>query len=322
MDHLQSGQMLLSDNQLTITGIALGPDQRDAISAALAGLPDGAVTSDITLLDDGTPAAWQLNYDAFDGATIAGKLPRGLELSAIAETLGLSSIAGDPAVALFGEEGNAGFLGVFRDWMGRLERLSVDTTPEGSTVSADVQTEEDAAELRDAVAASGVDASVEIGVPQGANGDTRVNAASGQSERFMGGYWLALPEGGTDVAACQAASDSVLERLTVNFVTGSDRLDAGAVRAINELARFMIRCAEEAGLTAEIGGHTDNVGDEQANLELSQRRAEVVRDQLAARGVPADALVARGYGMTQPIADNETEEGRARNRRTSIVWSS
>src|SRR5690606_33198265 len=100
-----------------------------------------------------------------------------------------------------------------------------------------------------------------------------------------------------------------------------DRLDAGAVRAINELARFMIRCVEDGGLKAEIGGHTDNVGEEQANLDLSQRRAAVVRDQLIARGVLADALIAKGYGMSQPVAGNDTEEGRARNRRTTVVWS-
>ncbi len=70
----------------------------------------------------------------------------------------------------------------------------------------------------------------------------------------------------------------------------------------------------------EIQGHTDSVGSAAYNLQLSQRRAEAVRDFLISQGIAADRLTARGYGHTRPIADNRTEEGRARNRRTELVF--
>jgi len=113
----------------------------------------------------------------------------------------------------------------------------------------------------------------------------------------------------------------VLTKGTITFVTGSDQLDASALAIINDLAAVMAPCAEEAGLKAVIGGHTDNVGDQVSNLGLSQRRAIAVRREMMDRGVPAASLKALGFGDAQPIADNGTDAGRAANRRTTIQWS-
>ena len=66
----------------------------------------------------------------------------------------------------------------------------------------------------------------------------------------------------------------------------------------------------------EIGGHTDNTGDKARNKALSQSRAKAVKDYLVSKGVDATRLSAIGYGDTKPLADNKTEEGRAKNRRT------
>ena len=68
----------------------------------------------------------------------------------------------------------------------------------------------------------------------------------------------------------------------------------------------------------EIAGHTDNVGDEESNLELSQKRQNSVRDYLIGQGIAPERLIAKGYGETQPVASNDTEEGRAKNRRTEV----
>ncbi|MCS7162195.1 MAG: OmpA family protein [Bacteroidia bacterium] len=70
----------------------------------------------------------------------------------------------------------------------------------------------------------------------------------------------------------------------------------------------------------EIQGHTDSLGSAAYNLELSQRRAEAVRQYLLRRGIAATRLSAKGYGATRPIADNSTEAGRALNRRTEILF--
>ncbi len=68
----------------------------------------------------------------------------------------------------------------------------------------------------------------------------------------------------------------------------------------------------------EIGGHTDNVGSEQSNLQLSTRRAQAVRDFLVEQGYPAEKISFKGYGQSAPIGENDTEAGRARNRRVEI----
>ncbi len=71
-------------------------------------------------------------------------------------------------------------------------------------------------------------------------------------------------------------------------------------------------------IRVEVGGHTDSRGRDAYNLDLSTRRAAAVRDYLIQRGVPADQLTSHGYGETRPVADNDTEDGRARNRRVEL----
>jgi K(+)-stimulated pyrophosphate-energized sodium pump len=68
----------------------------------------------------------------------------------------------------------------------------------------------------------------------------------------------------------------------------------------------------------KVGGYTDNTGNEQANMALSQKRAEAVKTALVNMGVKADRLDAEGYGPQYPVATNDTEEGRAQNRRISV----
>jgi outer membrane protein OmpA-like peptidoglycan-associated protein len=68
----------------------------------------------------------------------------------------------------------------------------------------------------------------------------------------------------------------------------------------------------------KIGGYTDNSGDASSNLGLSQQRAESVMQQLTTLGIAPDRMEAKGYGEQHPIADNSTEEGRARNRRVAV----
>jgi OOP family OmpA-OmpF porin len=86
------------------------------------------------------------------------------------------------------------------------------------------------------------------------------------------------------------------------------------------LAAIAARCLENDGLALEIGGHTDARGDEEMNQALSQDRADAVLRALSARGLDATSVVATGYGERQPVADNDTDEGRARNRRITFEW--
>ena len=69
----------------------------------------------------------------------------------------------------------------------------------------------------------------------------------------------------------------------------------------------------------EVAGHTDSMGSDAYNMKLSQQRAEAVRNFLISRGVAADRLTAKGYGESQPVADNATDEGRFKNRRVELL---
>ncbi len=72
-------------------------------------------------------------------------------------------------------------------------------------------------------------------------------------------------------------------------------------------------------MTVRIEGHTDNVGTEEYNLELSRRRSQAVQEFLASQQVAAERMTSEGYGMSRPVADNTTAEGRQKNRRVDLV---
>lgn len=76
---------------------------------------------------------------------------------------------------------------------------------------------------------------------------------------------------------------------------------------------------DHAQLKVEVAGHTDAIGTDSYNLELSRRRARVVYEYLVENGIDANRLTTDGYGESKPIASNDTEEGRAQNRRTELV---
>ena len=82
----------------------------------------------------------------------------------------------------------------------------------------------------------------------------------------------------------------------------------------------MIQLMQDApDLVVEIQGHTDNTGDAAADQVLSDQRAAAVKNALTVAGIAANRLTAKGYGLTKPVADNSTPEGRAKNRRLELV---
>lgn len=99
--------------------------------------------------------------------------------------------------------------------------------------------------------------------------------------------------------------------LDIMFATASSEINPRYFRRLNALAQYFV----ENKRAGEISGYTDNVGDAAANQQLSEQRAKSVRDYLIKQGVPAESLTAVGYGQDNPVADNNTEEGRKKNRR-------
>ena len=109
--------------------------------------------------------------------------------------------------------------------------------------------------------------------------------------------------------------NAVLEVNKITFEPGSADIDSSAVDQVEKLAAAFEDCDR---IRVEIGGHTDSQGREEMNLNLSQQRADAVRSALVDRGVEPAALKAVGYGETQPIEDNGSEEGREANRRIAF----
>jgi OOP family OmpA-OmpF porin len=152
-------------------------------------------------------------------------------------------------------------------------------------------------------------------------GAVRRDLATGRTERLRRGHWVAEYDFAPDSGRCGSESGRLLAGGGIGFVTGKATFNRSAARLLDRLAGLAIRCLNRGGLRLEIGGHTDNVGNDAKNMALSTRRAMAVLLALIDRGVKADAMTAVGYGETMPVADNATAEGRARNRRISFRWS-
>ena len=101
----------------------------------------------------------------------------------------------------------------------------------------------------------------------------------------------------------------------VHFDTDKASLRPDSYSELAELLDYLQRHEE---IKIEIAGHTDNAGGDAHNLKLSQDRANAIVKYLMSKGIKATRLIARGYGASQPVSDNATEEGRQQNRRTEV----
>lgn len=104
--------------------------------------------------------------------------------------------------------------------------------------------------------------------------------------------------------------------LYINFDTGKSTIKPESDLIIQQIVQLLL---VNPGLTISVEGHTDNVGDPKSNKTLSDSRAKAVVAAIVAHGVDAKRLRAVGHGQDRPVADNKTEEGRAKNRRVELV---
>jgi OOP family OmpA-OmpF porin len=148
----------------------------------------------------------------------------------------------------------------------------------------------------------------------------------GSDSPVVGGRWetykviVVAADDGAQVVTARALLDALekdgFATLNINFETGSASLPPSAAAMIGEIAGLM---RTQSGLRLSVEGHTDNVGQPASNKTLSEQRARAVRDAIESAGIPAARLRSAGFGPERPIADNRTEDGRARNRRVELV---
>lgn len=150
--------------------------------------------------------------------------------------------------------------------------------------------------------------------PSDADGDGILDAADACREEA--GPRSDDPDKNGCPTAVRLVGDRIVILQRVEFATGEDVLEPTSLSVLEQVAAVMAEHPEIARVGVD--GHTDGVGRQDANVELSQRRALSVVRWLVDHGVDARRLEARGFGPRQPIADNETEAGRQQNRRVEF----
>jgi OOP family OmpA-OmpF porin len=159
------------------------------------------------------------------------------------------------------------------------------------------------------------------------SGDAFYDAAPGQirgslAKEFPQGWQLkadvsvkpaAAP---VDATVCQQLLSELLGKGTIRFESARSTLDPDSGGLLDRLIETALRCPT---VNIEVAGHTDADGENAANQALSEKRAQAVVDYLVKAGLPASRFMAVGYGSTQPVAANDTDEAKAQNRRIDFV---
>jgi OmpA-OmpF porin, OOP family len=141
--------------------------------------------------------------------------------------------------------------------------------------------------------------------------------------QLPGGMKISVPEGSFHYSLHQwlaGTTDTTVPKRFVfdnlNFETGSTQLTPESMPTVDSLVVIL---KAYPAVAVRLEGHTDSTGDAAANKKLSFDRAVVVKEIMIKGGIPEGRIGTDGYGQENPIAPNETEEGRAKNRRTELV---
>jgi OOP family OmpA-OmpF porin len=198
----------------------------------------------------------------------------------------------------------APWLGAFRAALDAIKGANVDAVFQGDKINVGGAAMDDSA--RDKVIAA-LKGAVGAGVTVGALSDKTAAAVAVANDRAT--TQLASLQSGFGVKDLLFA----LNASVVNFASDSADVPESAAPFLSTAAAALKQL--KAGNVLEVAGYTDNTGDAALNLALSQKRAEAVREALIKYGADPDTLLAKGYGEADPIASNDTAEGRLKNRR-------
>lgn len=186
------------------------------------------------------------------------------------------------------------------------------------------QAESDATKAQADMAANQVESAAAITAVQADADQSRLVAQQAQqNERQADGEKAAMRAQLSErlnkiLATRDSARGLIVSMPDVLFGTGAYSLKPGAREKLAKVAGILIAYPE---LNIQVGGYTDNVGNDEMNQKLSEKRADAVRDFLVEQGVSASSVSARGFGNTVPVASNDNSSGRQENRRVELVVS-
>jgi OmpA-OmpF porin, OOP family len=292
---LKDGKLSISDTNVALSGMARDLGGREAIAVALKKLPEGfKVANDIKA----PPYVFQANKDPVAVTlTLSGYVPDAAAhtaLVAAASRKFFNEKVVDNLKTSLGAP--SGFAAAVVPALGALSRLST-----GTLVVSDREVKLSGDALYDAAAA-------------------QIRAGLGkdfpQNFQFKPDISVKPQAAPVDNTVCQQLFSELLSKGAIHFESNSARIDPDSTGLLDRLIETALRCQ---ATNVEIAGHTDADGDDAANQTLSEKRAQAVVDYLVKAGLPAERFSAAGYGSTQPVASNGTDEGKAHNRRIEFV---
>lgn len=293
---LKEGKITLSDTGVSLSGMARELGGREAIAAALKNLPEGfsVAANDVKA----PPYIFQAYKDPVAVTlTLTGNVPDKDVHAALVAAAGRKFFKEKVVDNLKESIGAPSrFAAAVVPALGALSRLSTGTlvvTDREVKLSGDALYETAAAQIR---AGLGKD------FPQGWQFKPEISVKP-----------AAAP---VDATVCQQLFTELLGKARIRFEPGKADIVADSAGLLDRLIETALRCPTA---NIEIAGHTDSDGDETGNQALSEKRAQAVADYLVKAGLPATRFSAAGYGATQPIASNDTDQGKAQNRRIDFV---
>ena len=293
---LKDGKITLSDNKVTLSGMARELGGREAIAAALKNLPEGysVAANDVKA----PPYIFQAYKDPVAVTlTLTGYVPDNNVHAALVAAAGrkfFSEKVVDNLKASIGAP--AGFAAAVVPALGALSRLST-----GTLVVSDREVKLSGDALYEA-AATQIRAGLGKEFPQGWQFKPEISVKP-----------AAAP---VDPTVCQQLFADLLGKARIRFESGKADIVADSAGLLDRLIETALRCPNA---NIEVAGHTDSDGEEAANQALSEKRAQAVTDYLVKAGLPANRFTPIGYGSTQPIAGNDSDQGKAQNRRIDFV---
>jgi OOP family OmpA-OmpF porin len=292
---LKDGKITISDAKVQLTGMARDLGGREAIAAALKTLPEGfAVANEIKA----PPYIFQAYKDPVAvTVTLSGYVPDNNVHAAIVQAATRKFFSEKVVDNLKESVGApAGFAAAVVPALGALSRLST-----GTLVVADREVKLSGDAFYDGAA-------------------TQLRAGLGkdfpQVFQYKADVTVKPAAAPVDSTVCQQLFSDLLVKGKIRFESGRTNIDPDSTGLLDRLIETALRCPTT---TIEIAGHTDSDGEDAANQALSEKRAQAVVDYLVKAGLPAARFSAVGYGSTQPVADNESDEGKAQNRRIEFM---
>ena len=293
---LKDGKITISDNAVTLSGMARELGGREAIAASLKDLPEGfsVKANDVKA----PPYVFQAYKDPVAVTlTLSGNVPDNSIHAAIAQAASRKFFGEKVVDNLKASVGApSGFAAAVVPALGALSRVST-----GTLVVTDREVKLSGDALYDAAAAQ-IRAGLGKDFPQGFQfkPDISVKPASAP----------------VDASVCQQLFSELLGKAKVRFESGRASIDPDSTGLLDHLVEIALRCPNS---NIEVAGHTDADGEDAANQALSEKRAQAVVDYLVKAGLPASRFTAVGYGSTQPVAGNDTDDGKAQNRRIEFL---